>query len=182
MQIFQAAIPEVLILEPRVFGDDRGFFLESYQQKVFNQAVGRHVDFVQDNHSGSQKNILRGLHYQLRQTQGKLIRVVMGSIYDVAVDIRRASPTFGQHVGVELSAQNRRVLWIPEGFAHGFLALAEWNEVLYKATDFYAPEQERTIRWDDPALAIAWPFFDGAPPVISSKDAAGLQLVDAETF
>jgi dTDP-4-dehydrorhamnose 3,5-epimerase len=181
MQIIHTAIPEVLIIEPRIFADDRGFFLETYQQKRFDEAVGAPVSFVQDNHSGSQKNILRGLHYQVKQTQGKLVRVIAGSIYDVAVDIRRASPTFGKHVGVELNAQDRRMLWVPEGFAHGFLALTEWNEVLYKATDFYAAEHERCIRWDDTTIAIDWPLSNAAP-VLSPKDAVGAWLADAEIF
>jgi dTDP-4-dehydrorhamnose 3,5-epimerase len=154
MQIVRTAIPEVMIIEPRIFTDDRGFFLETYQQKQFDEAVGIAVSFVQDNHSGSRKNILRGLHYQVKQTQGKLVRVIAGSVYDVAVDIRRTSRTLGKYVGVELSAQTRRMLWISEGFAHGFLALSDWNEVLYKATDFYASEHERTIRWDDATISI----------------------------
>jgi dTDP-4-dehydrorhamnose 3,5-epimerase len=181
MRVIGTEIPDVLIFEPRLFGDERGFFLESYQQKFFNEATNQVVHFVQDNHSGSMKNVLRGLHYQIRQTQGKLVRVTAGAIYDVAVDIRRASPTFGKYVGVELSAENRRMLWVPGGFAHGFVTLAEWNEVLYKATDFYAPEYERTILWDDPSIGIKWPLGEAAP-LLSPKDAAGRRLEDAEVF
>src|SRR4051812_29708394 len=154
MQVIPTSIPDVLILEPKVFSDSRGFFLECYQQKTFDAAAGYPVSFVQDNHSGSQQNVLRGLHYQVKQTQGKLIRVIAGAIYDVAVDIRRHSPTFGKYVSVELSSENRRMLWIPPGFAHGFLTLSPWNEVYYKATDLYAPAHERSIRWNDPDVAI----------------------------
>lgn len=179
MKAVQTAIPGVVIVEPQVFGDARGFFLESYQDEKFSQCVGEGVRFVQDNHSGSKRNVLRGLHYQLKQTQGKLIRVVAGAIYDVAVDIRRNSATFGRYVGVELSAENRRMLWIPAGFAHGFLTLGEWNEVLYKATDYYAPEWERSIRWDDPEIGIGWPGVDG-DLLVSPKDQAGTWLKDAE--
>ena len=181
MEVTPTAIPEVLIFEPRVFGDERGFFMESYNQKVFNEAVGRHVEFVQDNHSRSAKDVLRGLHYQVRNTQGKLVRVVQGSVFDVAVDLRRASSTFGQWVGVELSQHNQRQLWVPEGFAHGFLVTSESADFLYKATDFYAPEHERCIAWNDPNLAIEWPLL-GRTAVVSSKDQAGLLLVDAEVF
>lgn len=178
MHVIQTDIPEVLLLEPRVFGDSRGFFLESYQEHTFNEIVGERVRFVQDNHSGSARNVLRGLHYQVQQSQGKLIRVIAGAIYDVAVDIREGSPTFGRHVAFELTAENKRVLWIPPGFAHGFLTLGEWNEVLYKATEFYAPRHERSIRWDDPAIGIPWPLQE-LTPLLSEKDAQGVLLAEA---
>ena len=171
MNVVRTEIADVLILEPRVFADDRGFFFESFNQRVFEGAVGGPVAFVQDNHSHSKKNVLRGLHHQVEQPQGKLVRVLSGSIYDVAVDIRQGSPTFGRWVGVELSADNKRQIWIPPGLAHGFLVLSEASEVLYKTTDYYAPAHERTIRWDDPTLAIAWPL--AGPPQVSGKDAAG---------
>lgn len=180
MQVVQTSIPEVLIFEPKVFGDDRGFFFESFNQRLFAQATGRSPDFVQDNHSKSARNVLRGLHYQIRQPQGKLVRVTAGEVFDVAVDLRRASPTFGQWVGARLSADNKRQLWVPEGFAHGFLVLSESAEFLYKTTDFYAPEHERCLRWDDPALAIEWPL-QGAP-ILSAKDAQGQTLDMAELF
>ena len=173
------AIPDVLLIEPKVFGDDRGFFFESFNQAQFEQALGRVVTFVQDNHSRSQKNVLRGLHYQIRQPQGKLVRVVAGEIFDVAVDIRRSSPTFGQWVGAVLSAENKRQLWVPAGFAHGFLTRAEATEVLYKTTDYWAVEHERSILWNDPTLAIDWGV---AEVVLSAKDAAGATFKDAETF
>jgi dTDP-4-dehydrorhamnose 3,5-epimerase len=171
MNVTPTQIPGVLILEPKVFADDRGFFFESFNQRVFEAAVGRPVTFVQDNHSHSKKNVLRGLHHQVEQPQGKLVRVLSGSIYDVAVDIRQGSPTFGRWVGVELSADNKRQVWIPPGLAHGFYVLSDSAEVLYKATDYYAPAHERTIRWDDPTLDIAWPL--SGPPQVSGKDAAG---------
>ena len=180
MQLVQTSITEVLIFEPKVFGDDRGFFFESFNQRLFAQATGRSPDFVQDNHSKSARNVLRGLHYQIRQPQGKLVRVTAGEVFDVAVDLRRASPTFGQWVGARLSADNKRQLWVPEGFAHGFLVLSESAEFLYKTTDFYAPEHERCLRWDDPALAIEWPL-QGAP-ILSAKDAQGQTLDMAELF
>lgn len=180
MQVVQTAIPEVLIFEPKVFGDERGFFFESFNQKVFNEATGRSPDFVQDNHSRSAKGVLRGLHYQLRQAQGKLVRVTAGEVFDVAVDVRKASPTFGQWVGVHLSADNKRQLWVPEGFAHGFLVLSEYAEFLYKTTDFYAPEHERCVRWDDPTLAIDWPLQ--GQPTLSAKDQQGKSLHEAELF
>lgn len=180
MQVVQTSIPEVLIFEPKVFGDDRGYFFESFNQRLFAQATGRSPDFVQDNHSKSTRNVLRGLHYQIRQPQGKLVRVTAGEVFDVAVDLRRASPTFGQWVGARLSADNKRQLWVPEGFAHGFLVLSESAEFLYKTTDFYAPEHERCLRWDDPALAIEWPL-QGAP-ILSPKDAQGQTLDMAELF
>jgi dTDP-4-dehydrorhamnose 3,5-epimerase len=181
MKVIQTTIPDVLIFEPKVFADSRGFFLESYQRTAFESAIGYPVTFVQDNHSGSQANTLRGLHYQIRQAQGKLIRVIAGAIYDVAIDIRKNSPTFGKYVAVELNNENKRMLWVPEGFAHGFLSLAIWNEVIYKASDFYAPAHERSIRWDDPDIAISWPL-NGAEPVVSAKDAAGAWLREAEVF
>jgi dTDP-4-dehydrorhamnose 3,5-epimerase len=163
-----------------VFADERGFFFESFNARTFREATGVDCSFVQDNHSRSQRGVLRGLHYQVRQAQGKLIRVIAGEVYDVAVDIRRGSPTFGQWNGVQLSAENKRQLWLPEGFAHGFLVLSEFAELLYKTTDYYAPAHERCIRWDDPALAIDWPLA-GAPQ-LSAKDRAGLALADAELF
>ncbi len=178
MKIIQTELPGVLILEPRVFADERGFFFESFNARTFHQATGVDCSFVQDNHSRSQRGVLRGLHYQVQQAQGKLIRVIAGEVYDVAVDIRRGSPTFGQWNGVRLSAENKRQLWLPEGFAHGFLVLSEFAELLYKATDYYAPAHERCIRWDDPTLAIAWPL--AGPPLLSAKDRAGLALADAE--
>lgn len=180
MQVVQTAIPEVLIFEPKVFGDERGFFFESFNQKVFNEATGLSPDFVQDNHSRSARGVLRGLHYQLQQAQGKLVRVTTGEVFDVAVDVRKASPTFGQWVGVHISAENKRQLWVPEGFAHGFLVLSEYAEFLYKTTDFYAPEHERCIRWDDPTLAINWPLQ--GLPTLSAKDQQGKALQEAELF
>lgn len=180
MQFHPSEIPDVLLLEPRVFGDDRGFFFESYNQRVFTEKAGNSVQFVQDNHSSSRQNVLRGLHYQIQQPQGKLVRVIVGQIYDVAVDLRRSSPTFGQWVGYELSAQNKHQLWVPAGFGHGFLVLSEQAEVLYKTTDYYAPEHERCIRWDDPDLAIAWPL--AGEPILSAKDQAGVPFAAAEVF
>jgi dTDP-4-dehydrorhamnose 3,5-epimerase len=174
-------IPGVLLLEPKVFGDARGFFLESYSRKAFEAVVGRPVDFVQDNHSLSARGVLRGLHYQLPHPQAKLVRVIRGEIFDVAVDLRRGSPTFGRWAGEVLSARNRRQLWLPEGLAHGFLVLSDEAEVLYKASDYYHPEAERCIRWDDPALAVDWPL-GGAAPVVSTKDSAGLALREAPSF
>lgn len=180
MNITPLAIPEVLRIEPRVFGDDRGFFFESFRQDRFEEAVGRKVDFVQDNHSKSAHNVLRGLHYQLRQTQGKLVRVVAGSVFDVAVDMRRSSPTFGKWVGEVLSAENKVQLWVPEGFAHGFVVLSDSAEFVYKTTDYYAPEHERCLAWNDPAVGIDWPVCQ--PPMVSAKDGCGLSLQIAETF
>jgi dTDP-4-dehydrorhamnose 3,5-epimerase len=180
VKVERTAIPEVLMLEPKVFGDARGFFYESYNRKTFAQAVGSNVEFVQDNHSRSSKNVLRGLHYQLRQAQGKLVRVTAGEIWDVAVDLRRSSPSFGRWVGTRIDAESKRMLWIPAGFAHGFLVLSEQAEVLYKTTDYYAPEHERTLLWSDPALAIAWPL--AGEPVLADKDRRGLPLASAETF
>ena len=181
MQAIQTAIADVLIFQPKVFGDARGFFFESFNRQVFDQAVGRHVDFVQDNHSRSSKGVLRGLHYQIQQPQGKLVRVARGSVFDVAVDLRKSSPTFGQWVGVELSEENQRQLWVPEGFAHGFVVTSESADFLYKTTDFYAPAHERCIRWDDPALAIQWPEL-GLKPLVSAKDAVGKVFGDAAVF
>ena len=180
MTITALAIPEVKLIEPQVFGDARGFFYESFNHARFEAAVGRSLSFAQDNHSRSAHNVLRGLHYQVQQPQGKLVRVVHGAVFDVAVDIRRSSPTFGQWVGEVLSAENRRQLWVPEGFAHGFLVLSEAAEFLYKTTDYYAPAFERCLAWNDPALAIQWPTT--APPSLSAKDAQGVTLAEAEVF
>lgn len=180
MQAIKTSIPDVIIFEPKVFGDDRGFFYESYNQKVFAEATGLSLNFVQDNHSKSAKNVLRGLHYQIQQPQGKLVRVTSGEVFDVAVDIRKSSPTFGKYVGVHLSAENKRQLWVPSGFAHGFVVLTETVEFLYKTTDFYAPQFERCIRWNDPDIAIAWPI-EGAP-LLSAKDQQGASLKEAELF
>jgi len=180
LKVVATAIPEVLIIEPAVFGDARGFFFESWNRKAFAKAVGRDVDFVQDNHSASARGVLRGLHYQVKQPQGKLVRAVAGEVFDVAVDLRRSSPTFGRWVGERLSAANKRVMWIPEGFAHGFLVLSESAEFLYKTTDYYAPEHERTLLWNDPALGIAWPL--ALAPILKPKDAAGTPLAKAESF
>jgi dTDP-4-dehydrorhamnose 3,5-epimerase len=181
VKVIATALPEVLILEPQVFGDERGFFYESFNARRFAEATGVSRDFVQDNHSRSARGVLRGLHYQLQQAQGKLVRVSAGEVYDVAVDVRRSSPNFGQWVGVHLSAENKRQLWVPEGFAHGFLVLSEYAEFLYKTTDYYAPAHERCIRWDDASLAIDWPLH-GLTPQLSAKDQQGLSLQDAETF
>jgi dTDP-4-dehydrorhamnose 3,5-epimerase len=181
MKATATAIADVLIIEPRVFGDARGFFFESFNQKAFDEAVGSPVEFVQDNHSRSSRGVLRGLHYQLQQPQGKLVRVTRGSVFDVAVDIRRASPTFGQWVGTELSEENHRQFWVPAGFAHGFLVLSETADFLYKTTEYYAPAHERCIAWDDPAIGIDWPALDIAPK-LSAKDAAGSLLAQAEVF
>lgn len=179
MQITQTKIPEVVVIEPRVFQDERGFFLESFNQKAFDEAIGKHYSFVQDNHSSSVSNILRGLHYQVKNAQGKLVRVAIGSIYDVAVDIREGSPTFGKSVGKIISAENKKQLWIPPGFAHGFYVLSETADVLYKATDFYSPEHERSIVWNDSDLNIQWPTA-GKTPILSGKDAAGETLKSAD--
>lgn len=180
MNILSTSIPDVLILEPRVYGDDRGFFLESYNQQHFQAQVGVDVSFVQDNHSRSKQHVLRGLHYQIQQPQGKLVRAVVGSVFDVAVDLRKSSPTFGQWVGCLLSAENKRQLWVPAGMGHGFLVVSEVAEVLYKTTDYYAPEHERCILWNDPALAIDWPL--NGDPVLSAKDQAGVPFDQAELF
>lgn len=181
MKITPTAIADVLIIEPRVFGDDRGFFFESYNREVFRQGTGLDLNFVQDNHSRSAKGVLRGLHYQIEQAQGKLVRVVRGAVFDVAVDIRKSSATFGQWVGVELTEDNHRQLWVPPGFAHGFLTLSESADFLYKTTDYYAPAHERCIAWNDPALGIDWPL-QGLSPQISGKDQAGSLMADAVTF
>ncbi|MFE8644843.1 dTDP-4-dehydrorhamnose 3,5-epimerase [Sphingomonas sp. NCPPB 2930] len=181
MKVIATSIPEVLILEPKVFGDARGFFFESFNHRAFEAAVGHTVSFVQDNHSRSAQGVLRGLHYQLRQAQGKLVRVVRGAVYDVAVDIRKQSKTFGQWVGVELSEENQRQLWVPPGFAHGFLVTSASADFLYKTTDYYAPEFERSIAWNDPALAIAWPL-QGIDAKLSGKDAAAPAFGDADVF
>ena len=180
MNVIQTNLPEVFIIEPRVFGDDRGFFYESFNAKKFAELTGVEASFVQDNHSLSAKNVLRGLHYQIRQPQGKLVRVVSGEVFDVAVDIRRSSPSFGQWAGVVLSAENKRQMWIPTGFAHGFLVLSDSAEFLYKTTDYWAPEHERCLQWDDPAVGIHWPLVDA--PVMSAKDQQGQLLANAEVF
>jgi dTDP-4-dehydrorhamnose 3,5-epimerase len=182
MQATRLAIPDVMLIEPKVFGDTRGFFFESFNQRAFNDATGTNHQFVQDNHSRSTQGVLRGLHFQVSpKAQGKLVRVVRGAVFDVAVDIRKSSPTFGKWVGMELSADNHRQLWVPPGFAHGFLVLSDTAEFLYKTTDYYAPEYERCIAWNDPVLAIAWPDM-GMAPVLSGKDQQGLQFADADTF
>lgn len=180
MNATRLAIPDVVLFEPRVFGDERGFFYESFNGRRFEEAIGRRVEFVQDNHSKSSAGVLRGLHYQLQQVQGKLVRVVAGSVFDVAVDIRRNSPTFGQWAGEIISAENKKQLWVPEGFAHGFVVLSDSAEFVYKTTDYYAPEHERCIAWNDPQLAISWPIA-GAPSV-SAKDSQGVQFALAEVF
>jgi dTDP-4-dehydrorhamnose 3,5-epimerase len=181
MNIVPTSIPDLLIVEPKIFGDERGFFFESFNAKRFSELMSVDLAFVQDNHSKSARHVLRGLHYQIRQPQGKLVRVVAGEVFDVAVDIRKSSPSFGQSFGLILNAENKRMLWIPPGFAHGFLVLSETAEFLYKTTDFYAPEYERSILWNDPTLAIDWPI-DNAVPVLSAKDQAGQLLKDAEVF
>jgi dTDP-4-dehydrorhamnose 3,5-epimerase len=178
MKVTACRIADVLLIEPKVFGDARGFFYESFNQKAFNEATGLNLSFVQDNHSKSAKGVLRGLHYQVQQPQGKLVRVVAGEVFDVAVDIRPESPTFGQWVGQILSATNNRQLWVPPGLAHGFLVLSDTAEFLYKTTDYYAPAHERCIAWNDPTLAIDWPAMD-APPTLSAKDAAGASFLSA---
>lgn len=180
MLVTPTAIPEVVILEPRVFGDDRGFFLESFNAKAFEQATGVRREFVQDNHSKSSRNVLRGLHYQIKQPQGKLVRVVQGEVFDVAVDLRRSSRTFGKWVGAYLSAENKKQFWVPEGFAHGFVVMSDTAEFLYKTTDYYAPEHERSLLWSDPALGIHWPI-EGEPR-LAPKDAAAKLLSEAEVF
>jgi dTDP-4-dehydrorhamnose 3,5-epimerase len=181
MNVIPTAIPEVLVIEPKVFGDDRGFFFESFNARDFEQATGLKREFVQDNHSRSAKNVLRGLHYQIKQPQGKLVRVVAGEVFDVAVDLRKSSKTFGRWVGVYLSAENKKQFWIPEGFAHGFLVISEVTEFLYKTTDYYAPEHERSLLWSDPAIGIDWPLY-GTSPILSTKDKIGLGLNHCEVF
>jgi len=181
MTIQPTDINDVLVVEPKVYRDDRGFFFESFNQQAFCQAIGRTVSFVQDNHSLSAKHVLRGLHYQIRQPQGKLVRVIAGAVFDVAVDLRRTSSTFGQWVGEVLTAENQKQIWVPEGFAHGFLALSDHTEVLYKTTDYWSPQHERCIIWNDQLLKIEWPT-DGLPPVLSAKDGQGLPFAGAELF
>ena len=180
MNVISTAIPEVLIIEPKVFGDARGFFYESFNQQAFNEATGTNHKFVQDNHSRSSRGVLRGLHYQIQQPQGKLVRAARGAVFDVAVDVRKASPTFGKWVGVELSEDNHRQLWVPPGFAHGFVVLSESADFLYKTTDYYAPAYERSIAWNDPAIGIEWPL--SAEPSLSAKDQQGVALAQAELF
>lgn len=180
MKVIPTSIPDVMILEPKVFGDDRGYFYESFNVRAFKQATGLDRDFVQDNHSRSAKNVLRGLHYQIQQPQGKLVRVVEGEVFDVVVDIRRSSQTFGRWIGAHLSAENRKQLWVPEGFAHGFVVLSDAAQFLYKTTDYYAPEHERSLLWSDPTIGIDWPFED--EPKLAAKDAAAATLNVAELF
>lgn len=180
MKVVRTSIPDLLIIEPKVFGDERGFFYESFNRRKFFELTGCDPDFVQDNHSRSVKGVLRGLHYQIQHAQGKLVRAVQGVVLDAVVDIRKSSPTFGRHETVELSDENRRMLWVPQGFAHGFVVLSDTAEFLYKTTDYWCPEYERTIRWDDPAIGIDWKI--NTVPLISAKDALGLNLADAELF
>ncbi|HKX52661.1 MAG TPA: dTDP-4-dehydrorhamnose 3,5-epimerase [Nitrosospira sp.] len=182
MKVIATSIPEVLIIEPKVFGDNRGFFFESFNQGNFQQATGLDVQFVQDNHSRSVKGVLRGLHYQIQRPQGKLVRVVRGAVFDVAVDIRRSSPTFGRWVGVELTESNYRQLWLPPGFAHGFFVLSDIADFLYKTTEYYFSDFDRGIVWNDPEIAIEWPIEAGTSPVVSSKDEKAARLADAEVF
>lgn len=182
MKVMPTAITDVFILEPKVFGDSRGFFQESFNQKMFQETTGLAVSFVQDNHSRSAKSVLRGLHYQIRQPQGKLVRVVRGAVFDVAVDIRRSSPTFGQWVGVELTEDNHRQLWVPPGFAHGFYVLSDSADFLYKTTDYYFPELDRSLFWADPSISISWPVGTGTPPIVSAKDSTAPKLSEAEIF
>ncbi|NML29185.1 dTDP-4-dehydrorhamnose 3,5-epimerase, partial [Zoogloea dura] len=178
MKVTPTTLPGLLILEPKVFGDSRGFFMESFNARTFRELTGLDVDFVQDNHSRSAKGVLRGLHYQIQQAQGKLVRVVRGSVFDVAVDLRKSSPTFGKWEGVELSEENQRQLWIPPGFAHGFLVTSESADFLYKTTDYYAPEHERSLLWNDPAVGVEWPL--AGEPLLSAKDVAGKRLAECE--
>lgn len=180
MRATSLVIPDVILFEPKVFGDERGFFYESFNQRVFEESVAKPVHFVQDNHSKSAKGVLRGLHYQIKQAQGKLVRVIRGEVFDVAVDLRKSSPTFGQWAGTYLSESNRAQLWIPEGFAHGFVVLSESAEFLYKTTDYWAPEHERSLAWDDADVAIDWPISE--PPTLSAKDTNATRFADAETF
>jgi dTDP-4-dehydrorhamnose 3,5-epimerase len=181
MQITPLAIPDVILIEPKVFQDDRGFFLETFQAEKY-RSVGITIPLVQDNHSGSREGVLRGLHYQIRKPQGKLVSAIVGEVFDVAVDLRRSSPTFGRWVGATLSSQNHRQLWVPPGFAHGFYVLSEWAEITYKVTDFYDPQGERTLIWNDPQVGIDWPLPDGQKPILSPKDAQGKPLSEAELF
>jgi dTDP-4-dehydrorhamnose 3,5-epimerase len=180
MNIIKTDIPDVVIFEPKVFGDDRGFFFESFNQQKFYEATNLQVNFVQDNHSKSAKNVLRGMHYQIEQAQGKLVRVTQGEVFDVAVDLRKSSPTFGQWVGTHLSGENKRQMWMPPGFAHGFLVLSDTAEFLYKTTDFYAPQHECSLKWDDPTVAIEWPLQEA--PLLSAKDEQGLSLEVCKKF
>lgn len=180
MKITPLAIPDVFLIEPHVFGDERGFFFESFNHRIFEDAIGKKITFVQDNHSRSERNVLRGLHYQIKQAQGKVVRVIAGEVFDVAVDIRKSSSFFGKWVGEVLSAENKKQIWLPEGFAHGFVVLSEHAEFLYKATDYWAPEYERCIIWNDPTLAISWPIKE--KPLLSPKDAKGVLLSQAEVF
>ena len=182
IQVTPTSIPDVLIIEPKVFGDDRGFFFESFNQNEFNQAIGSEIKFVQDNHSKSKKGVLRGLHYQIQQTQGKLVRVTVGAVYDVAVDMRQSSATFGKWVGLELSAENKKQLWVPPGFAHGFLVVSDEAEFLYKTTDYYHPQSEFCLAWNDPTLSIEWPLEPGVSPNLNAKDLAGLSWDQAPKF
>jgi dTDP-4-dehydrorhamnose 3,5-epimerase len=182
MNVISTSISEVLVIEPKVFGDSRGFFFESFNHKNFNQVTGLDVKFVQDNHSRSVKDVLRGLHYQIRQPQGKLVRVVRGQVFDVAVDIRRSSPSFGQWVGVELTEDNYRQLWVPPGFAHGFYVLSDTADFLYKTTDYYLPDLERSLLWNDPTVAVSWPIQADVSPIVSAKDKIAPKLTDAELF
>jgi dTDP-4-dehydrorhamnose 3,5-epimerase len=181
MQFVPTSIPDVILIKSKVFGDSRGFFMETYRENLFVEA-GIPDRFVQDNHSGSQQGTLRGLHYQIRKTQGKLVRVVVGELFDVAVDIRRSSPTFGEWVGEVLSAENKRQLWVPPGFAHGFYVLSEWAEIAYKATDYYAPEWDRSILWNDPDIGVDWPILPNSQPLLSAKDQQGKLLAEADLF
>lgn len=180
MKVTPTKIPDVLLMEPQVFGDDRGFFFESFNQRKFEEAVGRSANFVQDNHSRSSRGVLRGLHYQIKQPQGKLVRVVAGEVFDVAVDLRKESSTFGQWIGEYLSAENKKQLWIPEGFAHGFLVVSEQAEFLYKTTDYWAPEYERSLIWNDPDVAVEWPI--DCFPTLAKKDENGSRLIDADCY
>ena len=180
MNVTRTAIADVVVIQPRVFGDDRGFFFESFNERAFAEAIGRKVSFAQDNHSRSAANVLRGLHYQVGQPQGKLVRCVRGTVFDVAVDLRRSSTTFGRWVGEELSESNQRIMWIPEGFAHGFLVLSESADFLYKTTDYWEAKAERCVAWNDPSIGIDWPL--NATPLLSAKDREGVALHDAETF
>jgi dTDP-4-dehydrorhamnose 3,5-epimerase len=180
MKVIATSIPDVLLIESTVFGDERGFFFESFNEKKFSEVTGKTFKFVQDNHSKSARGVLRGLHYQIQQSQGKLVRVISGEVFDVAVDIRKSSPTFGQWVGAVLSAENKRQMWIPEGFAHGFVVTSDSAEFLYKTTDYWAPEHERCITWNDPSIAIDWPI--NGMPTLSAKDQKGVLLADAEVF
>lgn len=180
MKATRLAIPDVMLFEPKVFGDDRGFFFESFNHAQFEEAIGRKVSFAQDNHSKSAKNVLRGLHYQIQQPQGKLVRVIAGEVFDVAVDIRKSSPTFGKWVGETLTAENKKQLWVPEGFAHGFVTLSENAEFLYKATNYYAPQFERSILWSDPTIGIQWPLTSS--PILSGKDSLASLLADVDVY